>query len=142
MVLVSVFFFNDTATTEIYTYLHTLSLHDALPIFLRGSSDPHIRLAEMDQKGIDILVVSNNAQMYFYNIDAGLAIDFHQTANDALAEYCEAEPDRLFFMAMLPLQDLEASARELDRAIELGARAVTVGAHSIAGRELYRSEEH
>src|SRR3546814_5690888 len=26
------FFFNDTATTEIYTYLHTLSLHDALPI--------------------------------------------------------------------------------------------------------------
>src|SRR3546814_3719311 len=26
------FFFNDTATTEIYTYGHTLSLHDALPI--------------------------------------------------------------------------------------------------------------
>src|SRR3546814_5488010 len=30
----SVFFFNDTATTEIYTYCHTLSLHDALPISL------------------------------------------------------------------------------------------------------------
>src|SRR3546814_5412336 len=28
------FFFNDTATTEIYTYRHTLSLHDALPIYL------------------------------------------------------------------------------------------------------------
>src|SRR3546814_17175552 len=27
------FFVNETATTEIYTYLHTLSLHDALPIF-------------------------------------------------------------------------------------------------------------
>src|SRR3546814_19571385 len=27
-----VFFLNDTATTQIYTYLHTLSLHDALPI--------------------------------------------------------------------------------------------------------------
>src|SRR6059058_6701628 len=26
------FFFNDPATTEIYTSLHTLSLHDALPI--------------------------------------------------------------------------------------------------------------
>ena len=26
------FFFNDTATTEIYTALNTLSLHDALPI--------------------------------------------------------------------------------------------------------------
>src|SRR3546814_661516 len=30
------FFFNDTATTEIYTYLHTLSLHDALPISANG----------------------------------------------------------------------------------------------------------
>src|SRR5216110_4110162 len=26
------FFFNETATTEIYTSSHTLSLHDALPI--------------------------------------------------------------------------------------------------------------
>src|SRR3546814_17245969 len=25
------FFFNDQATTEIYTYIHTLALHDALP---------------------------------------------------------------------------------------------------------------
>src|SRR3712207_9175285 len=30
------FFFNDTATTEIYT----LSLHDALPIFLLGRLEP------------------------------------------------------------------------------------------------------
>src|SRR3546814_3700508 len=28
------FFFNDTATTDIYTYCYTLSLHDALPIYL------------------------------------------------------------------------------------------------------------
>src|SRR5881275_3701163 len=27
------FFFNDTATTEIYTVPYTLSLHDALPIY-------------------------------------------------------------------------------------------------------------
>src|SRR3546814_10175318 len=30
-------FFNDTATTEIYTYLHTLSLLDALPICAAGA---------------------------------------------------------------------------------------------------------
>src|SRR3546814_14837622 len=38
------FFFNDTATTEIYTYCHTLSRHDALPIWMtptaRGSAPP------------------------------------------------------------------------------------------------------
>src|SRR3546814_15451398 len=33
--LITFFFFNDTATTEIYTYAHTLSLHDALPIWPR-----------------------------------------------------------------------------------------------------------
>src|SRR3546814_1566414 len=33
MVLDMILFFNDTATTEIYTYGHTLSLHDALPIY-------------------------------------------------------------------------------------------------------------
>src|SRR3712207_8467608 len=32
------FFFNDTATTEIYT----LSLHDALPIFAHGSTPPDL----------------------------------------------------------------------------------------------------
>ena len=33
-IVVLVFFFNDTATTEIYT----LSLHDALPIFQRAAA--------------------------------------------------------------------------------------------------------
>src|SRR3546814_102453 len=33
------FFFHDTATTEIYTYRHTLSLHDALPILEALSVD-------------------------------------------------------------------------------------------------------
>src|SRR3546814_2148072 len=36
------FFFNDTATTEIYTYCHTLSLHDALPIFPAGPLRTHV----------------------------------------------------------------------------------------------------
>src|SRR3546814_18497429 len=31
-------FFNDTATTEIYTDAHTLSLHDALPISSRSKA--------------------------------------------------------------------------------------------------------
>src|SRR3546814_6412926 len=35
------FFFNDTAHTDIYTYCHTLSLHDALPIYeIQRNADP------------------------------------------------------------------------------------------------------
>src|SRR5438876_1835548 len=42
--LFHVFFFNDPATTEIYT----LSLHDALPISRRGDAKPGGDLVEMD----------------------------------------------------------------------------------------------
>src|SRR3546814_11551898 len=42
MLYVFFFFFNYTATTEIYTYRHTLSLHDALPISA-GRSAPEAR---------------------------------------------------------------------------------------------------
>src|SRR6184192_2684476 len=35
------FFFNDTATTEIYTSIDTLSLHDALPISGLGRAARH-----------------------------------------------------------------------------------------------------
>src|SRR3712207_7032169 len=47
------FFFNDTATTEIYT----LSLHDALPIFDRPAvavADRHLGLAVGAQVGHDL----------------------------------------------------------------------------------------
>src|SRR3546814_11059232 len=46
-------FFNDTATTEIYTYGHTLSLHDALPIW--EEEEPGASLLE-DRLGFFALV--------------------------------------------------------------------------------------
>src|SRR3546814_18288459 len=49
---VSGFFFKASATTEIYTYRHTLSLHDALPISVlddlrRQFEDRNTRTAEL-----------------------------------------------------------------------------------------------
>src|SRR3546814_10672015 len=49
MITVNLFFFNDTATTEIYTYGHTLSLHDALPIF--GFAPSKIRKSHSSRSG-------------------------------------------------------------------------------------------
>src|SRR3546814_11464154 len=45
MLVLVCFFFDYTATTEIYTYLHTLSLHVALPISSRWRSRPTTRRA-------------------------------------------------------------------------------------------------
>src|SRR2546429_6702983 len=56
-ILFSFFFFNDTATTEIYT----LSLHDALPIFgldqRRRLDDDLVDLADQLQALVEILAV-------------------------------------------------------------------------------------
>src|SRR5438445_10427749 len=45
------FFFNDTATTEIYT----LSLHDALPIFFRKFSAFHDETGRLNVDGMNII---------------------------------------------------------------------------------------
>src|SRR5210317_140884 len=46
--VVRYFFFNDTATTEIYTLSYTLSLHDALPIY-----SSHIQKSRMPSSACD-----------------------------------------------------------------------------------------
>src|SRR3546814_14811826 len=52
------FFFNHTATTEIYTDCHTLSLHDTLPIFMEFVS-------RLDIEDADVAELSHNSpQMY------------------------------------------------------------------------------
>src|SRR3546814_18611160 len=49
------FFLNETATTEIYTYGHTLSLHDALPIYQmrRERARQRIMPAAVGEREID-----------------------------------------------------------------------------------------
>src|SRR3712207_8963918 len=51
-----VFFFNDTATTEIYT----LSLHDALPIFARLLRDDLVEAVD----GAEVIVVAQGNPAY------------------------------------------------------------------------------
>src|SRR3546814_8042587 len=52
---------NDTASTEIYTYLHTLSLHDALPIYREnGTADAARAFAGKEflrQRGHDVPLI-------------------------------------------------------------------------------------
>src|SRR3546814_15774885 len=45
---VYIFFLNDTAATETYTYWHTLPLHDALPIFGERRWRPPARPAKWE----------------------------------------------------------------------------------------------
>ena len=64
-----------------------------------------------------------------------------RVANDALAEVCRSHPDRFpGFVASLPMNNVEASLAEIDRAItQLGARGIQVFTN-VAGKPLSAPE--
>src|SRR3546814_1765460 len=66
-VSVAVFCLNDTATTEIYTYGHTLSLHDALPIFAEDLAAGLLgQLAQADEGGVADSADKTVADVHFF----------------------------------------------------------------------------
>jgi predicted TIM-barrel fold metal-dependent hydrolase len=62
-------------------------------------------------------------------------------ANDGLAEFCQKHPDRFpAFIASLPMNNIEASLSEIDRAVkQLGARGIQIFTN-IAGKPLSAPE--
>ena len=94
----------------------------------RVMSDPAYRVEQMDALGVDWMGVSTNPTYYLYWIEPDVAVPFAFAVNDALAEYCSAFPNRLYFNAHLPLQDIDAALKEMERAVkELGAKAINMG---------------
>ncbi len=67
--------------------------------------------------------------------------DLARVANDSLAEVCRKHPDRFpTFIAALPMNNMEATLAEIDRAIaDLGARGVQVFTN-VAGKPLSAPE--
>jgi aminocarboxymuconate-semialdehyde decarboxylase len=97
--------------------------------------DPHARLADLEQAGLDGAVVSPVIALFMYRLALGPAERFARIVNEGLAEFCSAAPDRLSFMATAPLQDVPTACAVVADAVGLGAAGVAV-ATSIAGRRL------
>jgi aminocarboxymuconate-semialdehyde decarboxylase len=94
------------------------------------------RLADMDECGIDLHVISGHVAQYIHWADAKVAVEMHRIGNDKLAEFVRARPDRFIGMGMVPLQDTAAAVRELERTVtEFDFRAVQVATH-VEGVEL------
>jgi uncharacterized protein len=70
-----------------------------------------------------------------------VAAELARIANDSLAEVCRKHPDRFpTFLAALPMNDVEAALREIDRAIgDLGARGAQIFTN-VAGKPLSAPE--
>ncbi|MEV0972474.1 amidohydrolase family protein [Microtetraspora glauca] len=98
--------------------------------------DVDVRVAAMDEAGIDVQLLSPNPLTYFDRLDTGAAVAFARAHNDALADVVAEYPARLLGAAQLPVQDVAASIVEARRAVrELGLAAVYVDTDP-AGRTL------
>lgn len=79
-------------------------------------SNVELRLEHMTRLGIDRQIVSPNPITYFYDAPVDVAVGFNRRHNDLAAEIARNEP-RLSGFAALPMQDPDAAAAELARAV-------------------------
>jgi aminocarboxymuconate-semialdehyde decarboxylase len=76
--------------------------------------DPDHLIREMDRKGIDVSVLSMNTPSV-YIFEARVRVDLTRRLNDALVARAKRNPDRVRGFATLPLPDVEASLKEIER---------------------------
>ena len=92
-----------------------------------GSYEPEPRLRDMDVQGIDqVMIIPTDIDTYPWLQNALGAKAFCKAYNEWAYEYTLADPQRLFFAAMLPMQNPKYAADEVYRVAEQGCRVALV----------------
>jgi hypothetical protein len=97
--------------------------------------DPAAKIAEMDARQIGSAVLSCPPPLFFYEVGSDLGARLCQAANDGMAKICGGYPDRLRWLANLPLQDPPRAVELYLAALAQGCQGAAIGT-SIAGRRL------
>jgi aminocarboxymuconate-semialdehyde decarboxylase len=77
-----------------------------------------VKFQDMRTRGIDLSVASLSPSLFYYWIGAADSSAFARMANDSLAKTVAESGGKLEGVASLPMQDPEASAEELRRAVQ------------------------
>jgi predicted TIM-barrel fold metal-dependent hydrolase len=89
----------------------------------KGSYEPKARLKDMDTQGIDqVMIIPSDIDTYPWLQNALGAKAMCKAYNEWAYEYCQEDPERIFFAALLPLQDPMFAVEELYRVAEKGCR--------------------
>ena len=92
-----------------------------------GSYEPEPRLRDMDVQGIDqVMIIPTDIDTYPWLLDAVGAKAFCKAYNQWAYEYTKADPDRLFFAALLPMQNAQFAVQEVHRVAAQGCRVALV----------------
>jgi uncharacterized protein len=107
-----------------------------------GGFDPHARIPDMDLDGIDAAFLYPSVGLFAGAIkDPGLAAAVCRAYNRWLADYCQPYPDRLFGVAMLPMQSIDLAIEEMRYARrKLNMRAAFLRPNPYNGRMLHHPD--
>ena len=89
---------------------------------------PDARVSSMDERRVDVHLVSISPTMYWYGLDGPDGCSLARASNDDLAEMVARRPDRFVGLGYLPLQDPAGSVAELERCVrDLAMPGVMIG---------------
>jgi aminocarboxymuconate-semialdehyde decarboxylase len=97
------------------------------------------KLAQLDRAGLEGAVVCVEPSMFVYHLDLELGEAMAEAANSGLRALAAEAPDRLQWMAHLPMRDPARAAAVLRQAVADGAVGVEIGSN-IAGTRLDEPE--
>ncbi|TMQ23790.1 MAG: amidohydrolase [Candidatus Rokuibacteriota bacterium] len=96
-----------------------------LDFAIQRNYDPEAQVMGMAMEGVDIAVLYPTTGLSLIardNLDPELSLALCQAYNNWIHEFCRYSPERLKFVAMLPVHDVHLACRELVRCVrELGA---------------------
>jgi aminocarboxymuconate-semialdehyde decarboxylase len=97
------------------------------PGFLTSMAD---RIAEMDEMGVDLQVVTPTVGFYQYDNDVATTTIVARECNDSLAKMISDHPGRFAGLCTVPMQNIPAAIAELERSVnDLGLHGVVVSDH-------------
>ena len=92
-----------------------------------GSYEPKPRLRDMDIQGIDqVMIIPTDIDTYPWLQNALGARAMCKAYNEWAHEYTLEDPDRLFFAALIPMQDPKFAVEELYRVAAKGCRVALI----------------
>lgn len=98
--------------------------------------DVDARVANMNELGVDVSIVSISPSLYLYWLDPSETVEVCRVLNDAAAHMAGDAGGRVYAMATVPMNEPAAAAEELRRAHqELGLVGVEIGT-SVGTRQL------
>ncbi len=95
-----------------------------------GVLDPAKRLDEQARDGVCGEVMYPSLNMFTYAIpDKDVVRAVFERHNDWVVDYCAVAPERLIGIGCLPIPDVQAALREMQRAARRGVRGFMIPAH-------------